>query len=92
MIGNNEQLSEDLRRQVKSNMARGIPVSDEALWLTKTTRHDLEMEIKLDKIQENPEKYYREARKKALAVEWREEREALLRPFKKLLDWALRRR
>lgn len=87
----NVQMTNDLRRQVKSNMARGIPVSDEALRLTKTTRHDLEMEIKLDKIREDPEKYYQEARKKARKDIAREDREEMFRPFRKLLDWILRR-
>lgn len=79
---------DDLKREVIA----GREVTDDQLRLAKTTRHDLEMEIKLDKIREDPEKYYREARKKALAEEWREEREALIRPFKRALDWILRRR
>lgn len=78
---------DDLKREVIA----GREVADDQLRLAKTTRHDLEMEIKLDKIREDPEKYYQEARKKALAEEWREEREALIRPFKKVLDWILRR-
>lgn len=88
----NERLAQMRRDSMKNRIERGEEVSSDQLRLAKTTRHDLEMEIKLDKIQEDPEKYYREARKKALAEEWREEREALIRPFKKLLDWILRRR
>jgi len=87
----NERLSQMHRDSLKNRIDRGEEVSSDQLRLAKTTRHDLEMEIKLDKIMEDPEKYYHEARKKALAEEWREEREALIRPFKKLLDWILRR-
>ena len=87
----NRVVTESYRDDLKREVIAGREVTDDQLRLAKTTRHDLEMEIKLDKIQEDPEKYYREARKKALAEEWREEREALIRPFKKLLDWILRR-
>lgn len=80
------------RDSLKNRIDRGEEVSSDQLRLAKTTRHDLEMEIKLDKIQEDPEKYFQEARKKAYDDIVREDREALLRPLRKVLDWMLRRR
>lgn len=88
----NESLSEDLRDQAKYSISRGWEVEESTLRLLKTTRYDLEMEIKLDKIREDPEKYYAEARKKVRKDIAREDREAFLRPFKRALDWLLRRR
>ena len=80
------------RDSLKNRIDRGEEVSSDQLRLAKTTRHDLEMEIKLDKIQEDPEEYFQEARKKAYDDIVREDREALLRPLRKVLDWMLRRR
>lgn len=88
----NDKLAEMLRDTLKDRIARGEEVSPERLRQARTTRHDLEMEIKLDKIREDPEKYYQEARKKAYKDIVREDREVFLRPFKKALDWILRRR
>ena len=88
----NERLSQMRRDSLKNRIDRGEEVSSDQLRLAKTTRHDLEMEIKLDKIREDPEKYYQEARKKARAEIDKEMRDELLRPFKRALDWILRRR
>ena len=88
----NERLSQMHRDSLKNRIDRGEEVSSDQLRLAKATRHDLEMEIKLDKIQEDPEKYFQEARKKARAVVEKEMRDEALRPFKKALDWILRRR
>lgn len=87
----NERLSQMHRDTLKRKIEAGQEVTSDQLRLAKTTRHDLEMEIKLDKMREDPEKYSREARKKAYDDIVREDREALLRPFRKVLDWILRR-
>ena len=79
------------RDSLKNRIDRGEEVSSDQLRLAKTTRHDLEMEIKLDKIREDPEKCYQEARKKTRKDIAREDREEMFRPFRKLLDWILRR-
>lgn len=88
----NEKLAEMLRDTLKDHIDRGEEVSPERLRQARTTRHDLEMEIKLDKIREDPEKYFQEARKKARAEVDKEMRDEVLRPFKTALDWILRRR
>lgn len=88
----NERLSQMRRDSLKNRIDRGEEVSSDQLRLAKTTRHDLEMEIKLDKIREDPEKYYQEARKQARKDIAREDREEMFRPLRKLLDWILRRR
>lgn len=88
----NRVVTESYRDDLKREVIAGREVSDDQLRLARTTRHDLEMEIKLDKIREDPEKYYQEARKKAYKDIVREDREVFLRPFKKALDWILRRR
>lgn len=80
------------REDLKKEFRAGREVTEDQLRFAKTTRRDLEMEIKLDKIREDPEKYYQEARKQALKDIAREDREEMLRPLRKLLDWILRRR
>lgn len=87
----NERLSQMQRDTLKRKIEAGQEVTSDQLRLAKTTRHDLEMEIILDKIREDPEKYYQEARKQARKDIAREDREEVFRPFKKLLDWILRR-
>lgn len=84
----NRVVTESYRDDLKREVIAGREVTDDQLRLAKTTRHDLEMEIKLDKIREDPEKYYQQARKDIA----REDREEMFRPFRKLLDWILRRR
>lgn len=88
----NERFSQMHRDMLKRKIEAGQGVTSDQLRLAKTTRHDLEMEIKLDKIREDPEKYYQEARKQARKDIAREDREEMFRPLKKLLDWILRRR
>lgn len=88
----NRAVTESYRDDLKREVIAGREVTDDQLRLAKTTRHDLEMEIKLDKIREDPEKYYQEARKKAHRDIVQEDREVFLRPFKMALDWILRRR
>lgn len=88
----NERLSQMHRDSLKNRIDRGEEVSSDQLRLAKATRHDLEMEIKLGKMGEDPEKYFQEARKKARAEVEKEMRDELLRPFKRALDWILRRR
>lgn len=88
----NERLSQMRRDSLKNRIDRGEEVSSDQLRLAKTTRHDLEMEIKLDKIREDPEKYYQEARKEAYAAEIKKDRDAILRPFKAVLNWLSRSR
>ena len=88
----NRRITESYRDDLKRQLRAGREVTDDQLRLAKTTRHDLEMEIKLDKIREDPEKYYQEAHKQALKDIAREDREEMFRPLRKLLDWILRRR
>lgn len=87
-----ERLSQMHRDTLKRKIEAGQEVTSDQLRLAKTTRHDLEMEIKLDKIGEDPEKYYQEARKKAHAEVDKAMRDELLRPLTRALDWILRRR
>lgn len=88
----NERLSQMQRDTLKRKIDAGQEVTPDQLRLAKTTRHDLEMEIKLDKIRKDPEKYYQEARKKAHAEVDKAMRDELLRPLTRALDWILRRR
>lgn len=88
----NYQIIQSYREDLKREFRAGREVTQDQLRLAKTTRHDLEMEIKLDKMREDPEKYFQEARKKARAEVDKEMRDELLRPFKRALDWILRRR
>ena len=88
----NRVVTESYRDDLKREVIAGREVTGDQLRLAKTTRHDLEMEIKLDKIREDPEKYYQESRKQARKDIAREDREEMFRPLRKLLDWILRRR
>lgn len=88
----NHVVTESYRDDLKREVIAGREVTGDQLRLAKTTRHDLEMEIKLDKIREDPEKYFQESRKKARAEVDKEMRDEALRPFKTALDWILRRR
>lgn len=83
---------EAARAYIRSAMRSNKDVPDQMYKIAEWTKRDAEMEEKLRRIVEDPEKYYREARKKTLAEVKREDREALLGPLRKALDWILRRR
>lgn len=80
------------REDLKKEFREGREVTEDQLRMAKITRHDLEMMVKLDRIREDPEKYFREAREEARKQVNKEMREEILRPFKRVLDWILRRR
>lgn len=80
------------REDLKKEFRAGREVSDDQLRMAKLTRRDLEMMVKLDRMVEDPEKYFREVREDARKQANKESREEFLRPFKTALDWVLRRR
>lgn len=88
----NYQITQSYREDLKREFRAGHEVTQEQLHLAKITRHDLEMMVKIDRLSEDPEKYFREVREEALKKANEEAREEMLRPFKKVLDWILRRR
>ena len=80
------------REDLKKEFRAGREVTEDQLRMAKMTRHDLEMGVKLDRMVEDPEKYASEVREEARRKANKEMREEILRPFKKVLDWILRRR
>lgn len=88
----NRRVIESYREDLKKEFRAGREVTEDQLRMAKMTRHDLEMSVKLDRMVEDPEKYFREVREEARRRANKEMREEILRPFKKVLDWILRRR
>lgn len=88
----NKSIVEMQKNTLKYKIRRGEEVSEEELRLAKITRHDLEMEVKLDMIREDPVQYYANVRKKYRKEEehkiWRE----TFRPISRLFDWLRGRR
>lgn len=88
----NRRVTESYRDDLKREFRAGREVTDDQLRLAKMTRRDLEMCVKLDRIVEDPEGYFRESRNEARKQVIKKDREEFLRPFKSVLDWVLRRR
>lgn len=88
----NKIIVEMQKTTLKGKIRRGEEVSEEELRLAKTTRHDLEMEVKLDMIREDPVQYYANVRKKYRKEEERKIWREAFRPITRLLDWLLGRR
>lgn len=88
----NRSVTESYREDLKKAFRAGREVTEDQLRMAKMTRRDLEMMVKLDRMVEDPEKYFREVREEARRQANKEMREEILRPFKSVLDWILRRR
>ena len=79
------------REDLKKEFRAGREVTEDQLRMAKITRHDLEMMVKLDRMVEDPEKYFREAREEARRKANKEMWDEILAPIKKVLGWLRRK-
>ena len=82
---------ESYREDLKKEFRAGREVTEDQLRMAKITRHDLEMMVKLDRMVEDPEKYFRESREEARRKANKEMWDEIFAPIKKVLGWLRRK-
>lgn len=79
------------REDLKKEFRAGREVTEDQLRMAKITRHDLEMMVKLDRMVEDPEKYFLESREEARKKANKEMWDEIFSPIKKVFGWLRRK-
>lgn len=87
----NRRITESYRDDLKKEFRAGREVTEDQLRMAKITRHDLEMMVKLDRMVEDPEKYFLESREEARKKANKEMWDEIFSPIEKVFGWLRRK-